>query len=100
MDEKLLNQKWHSSYATCCKCGMPLLAEKDLGRYYTLDTDGYFYCTDCSPHFYNPKEDSMIDNLDQVLLWAYSSIKDDEKREFIISTRKLLYKKLEEVDLI
>ena len=42
----------------------------------------------------------MIDNLDQVLLWAYSSIKDNEKREFIISTRKLLYKKLEEADLI
>ena len=51
MNKLDLMKIYHSRKANCCRCGAALSATISLGRFFVMDYEGNYYCTECDVEF-------------------------------------------------
>lgn len=54
----MLEKTYHCTSSFCCGCGTRLSTNwgEPLGRYFVMDNNGRFYCTNCDKQFENNDE--------------------------------------------
>ena len=48
--------KYKTRFGHCCKCGATLSATISMGRFFVMDYEGNYYCTECDKEFVDGDE--------------------------------------------